>query len=495
MAKTNKILIFWTFISLLLLSCDPDEGIEKVIPNDNILKDCKDNKPTLTLQTKGKPKVNYSDDPLYKQQWYLHNTTIKGLDINIVPAWNKGYGSESIAVGILDNAIEPSHPDLDNIEIVNDSNNYDATIKHGTAVTGLIAARDNNIGIIGVVPNATVYSYGILGSNVDAYQRLISALQHKSNEIAVYNFSFGYNHDLYYLPLDSNVKTTMDRISTQGYGNKGANLVFAAGNSKNIARNDGYSQHHAVIAVNAIKQDGQVPKPDFGSSGNTEGVNLWLIAPTGNVTTAGGDYINDFARTSSAAPLVTGAIALLRSEFPTLTWRDIKLILAESASKYDNASEAQYRKSGCFYSNSAVEQQYSHTMGFGLLDVSQALALAQNWRPLPRMKAQTYSSTTVAQEDSEEYSHHFTVNSNITFIESLVLDIEHKGPDDRPMGPKITISNPKGIKAEIQLYFIAENISLSFNTFLGSSAAGIWKVTINRPRTKASKVSLTFRGH
>ncbi len=489
------IFIFWLWATILLFYCDPDQGIEKVIPNDNILKDCKGNKPTLTLKTKGKPKLNYSDDPLYKQQWYLHNTTIKGLDINIVPAWNKGYGSEAIAVGILDNAIEPSHPDLDNIEIVNDSNNYDATIKHGTAVTGLIAARDNNIGIIGVAPNAKVYSYGILGSTSDAYQRFIRALQHKSSEIAVYNFSFGHNNIIYYNPLNSNVKTAMDRISTQGYDNKGANLVFAAGNSKKITINDGYLQHHAVIAVNVIKQDGQIPKPDFGKSGNTEGVNLWLIAPTGNVTTADGDYINDFGRTSSAAPLVTGAIALLRSEFPTLTWRDMKLILAESAFKYDKADKAQYRKSGCFYSKPTVMQKYSRTMGFGLLDVEQALALAQKWKTLPPIKTQTYSSTTVAQEDSEEYSHQFNINSNITFIESLVLDIEHKGPDGLPLGPKITISNPQNIESTIQMAYIRKNITLSFNTFLGSSVAGIWKVTINRPEQKATKITLTFRGH
>ena len=166
----------------------------------------------------------------------------------------------------------------------------------------------------------------------------------------------------------------MDRVSKHGFSGKGSNMVFAAGNTLTTARNDGYLNHHAVINVNAIQKDGTIPKTS-NSYGHTMGLNLWLTAPIGDVTSNNrGGYTDDFDHTSSAAPLVTGAIGLLRSEFPTLTWRDVKLILAESASKYDHASKAQYLQSGVLYSNKAVAQKYSNVMGFGLLDVNQAFS-------------------------------------------------------------------------------------------------------------------------
>jgi subtilisin family serine protease len=37
-----------------------------------------------------------------------------GFDMNVVPAWNRGYTGRGVVVSILDDGIEKDHPDLKN---------------------------------------------------------------------------------------------------------------------------------------------------------------------------------------------------------------------------------------------------------------------------------------------------------------------------------------------------------------------------------------------
>ena len=75
------------------------------------------------------------------------------------------------------------------------------------------------------------------------------------------------------------------------------------------------------------------------------GANLWVCGQGGDfvqeddlltVTTENSDrYTYNFNGTSSAAPIVSGVAALVREANPSLTWRDVKLVLADSARKND----------------------------------------------------------------------------------------------------------------------------------------------------------------
>ena len=508
----NKVLSYrfyalWLLFSVLLLACDPDEGIEPPKRSNNnpehSNKDrqpCSANKKIANLADSGidvKLRIKPNNEPEFSKQWYLENKNIANLDINIIPAWQKGYGTKPITLAIIDYNIDPTHPDLQNVTAVAGFPAYDSTIDHGTKSVGLIAAQYNNRGIIGVVPKAKVYSYSIQGPHAD--NLIINAFEHKNHmQTAVYSNSWGYSPNrvtLYYTNISVEKRNAMEKVTNHGFDGKGSNIVFAAGNNRFIARNDGYLQYYAVVNVNVIKQNGQVPDPPktiFG--GATTGVNLWITAPTGSYTTTnGGGYTKDFGRTSSAAPLVSGAIALLRSEFPNLSYRDVKLILAESATKYDLTNKAKYQKSGCLYSQPQAQQSYSEVMGFGLLNVSQALAVAQNWQLLPKMKVESYPYITKSSTATKEYAHEFQLNSRIDYIESLTLDIEyHK---DTNLGGKIEITSPDGIKTELQMNYIEQTTTLLFNNFLGSTVSGTWKVAISHEPQNIEKVTLTFRGH
>jgi subtilisin len=75
-----------------------------------------------------------------------------------------GSGSVNVNVAVIDTGIDPSHPDLNVVGGrdcapglgFNDLNG------HGSHVAGTIAARDNGIGVVGIVPGANLYAVKVL---------------------------------------------------------------------------------------------------------------------------------------------------------------------------------------------------------------------------------------------------------------------------------------------------------------------------------------------
>ena len=115
------------------------------------------------------------DDPLLGCQGHL-----RYLNVEDVWATNKG---EGINVAVVDLTMESSHADLrDN---VNEALNHDyaeedqiinPSISHATAVASVMAARDNDLGVRGVAPRATIYNCNYvenptLANHVDAMTR------------------------------------------------------------------------------------------------------------------------------------------------------------------------------------------------------------------------------------------------------------------------------------------------------------------------------------
>ena len=113
-------------------------------------------------------------DPLYACQWHLQNHIDEDEDINVEPAWADGIDGTGINVAVVDDGLDHYHEDL--APNVDTSLNHDYSggddvhsplEHHGTAVAGLIAARDNNVGVRGVAPRATIYGYNFLTFSTD----------------------------------------------------------------------------------------------------------------------------------------------------------------------------------------------------------------------------------------------------------------------------------------------------------------------------------------
>ena len=105
-------------------------------------------------------------DPLYACQWHL-DSQHEG-NVNVESVWEEDIKGEGVNVAVVDDGMYYSHEDLN--ENVNTTLNHDYTggndiytpfEHHGTHVAGLIAARDNDIGVRGVAPRATVYGYNL----------------------------------------------------------------------------------------------------------------------------------------------------------------------------------------------------------------------------------------------------------------------------------------------------------------------------------------------
>src|SRR5438093_12173497 len=72
-------------------------------------------------------------------------------------------------VAVIDTGIDCGHPDLQGnciygASFVKGSKAFD-DFGHGTHVAGIIAARDNGFGVIGVAPEATLYAVKVLDAN------------------------------------------------------------------------------------------------------------------------------------------------------------------------------------------------------------------------------------------------------------------------------------------------------------------------------------------
>ncbi|HEY0664676.1 MAG TPA: S8 family serine peptidase, partial [Gallionella sp.] len=354
-------------------------------------------------------------DPLYADQWNLKNTGQQGViapsgsigeDINVEPAWLT-YKGTGVHIAVVDDGLEIGHEDLvANIAQTGLSHNYvtgsfdptndstDTASGHGTAVAGIAAARDmNGLGGRGAAPRASLLGYNLLQSFTTSNEA--DAMTRGSPNVHISNNSWGApdNADLH--ASASTWRAAIEAGLATGRNGRGTIYTWAAGNGGALDNSnyDGQTNYRGVIAVAAVNDQGKQ------ASYSESGANLWISAPAGEfcdthtisttdrsggvglntATTAGAsDYANpDYTRcmngTSSAAPAAAGAIALLLEANPNLGWRDVRLILAQSARKNDATDP------GWTTGVTLPAYHYNHKYGFGVIDAQAAITLAKTW--------------------------------------------------------------------------------------------------------------------
>lgn len=480
-------------------------------------------------------------DPLYGDQWHLKNTGqgggTPGEDINVEPVWAtfKGQGERIV---LVDDGLELAHEDLQNNiaagesydYIDHDTNPNSGTHGHGTSVAGLAGARDmNGVGVSGVAPRASLAGYNLLQNDTlvneaDAMTRNAASVDVSSNSWGPPDFTG------LLFPSGATWRNAIDTGHSTGRGGLGTVYVWAAGNGdtgdliskKNCpsmvcvdnSNYDGQANYHGVIAVGAVDDKG------IKSSYSERGANLWVSAPGGEfcdtdhaITTtdrsgangfndngnnvfygivdyANSNYTRCFNGTSAATPVVSGVVALMLQANPNLGWRDVRLILAQTARKND-PTDPEWTTNGAGF-------DINHNYGFGVVDADAAVALAKTpWTNVGPMV--TYSTPlrspglAIPDNNTTGVSDTMSVSgsgiSSIEFVDVTFSASNHTYFGDLQVTLRNETTGTESILAETHVCLNAQFLSItctpSYNGWvfgsarhLGEAANGNWTLTV-----------------
>lgn len=338
------------------------------------------------------------NDFLIAEQWYLEK-------IHAFEAWETATGDSAVVVAVLDSGVDLNHQDLaDRLwentgEVIdgadNDNNGFDddiagwdfvdgdarpapelfgpfsaEAVSHGTLIAGIIGATTNNgLGVAGlswdvrIMPLRVLDDFGV-GSS-DAVRKAIRYAV--ENGADVINLSFTT------LQYDGKLVETIRWAHEQGtvvvaaMGNTEAGGVDVETSAIYPACLDAALGTDIVIGVTATNtRDEKAYFSNFGSSCadiSAPGVDIFgLVYMDERERELQTSYGGPWQGTSTAAAMVSGAAALVRSAYPSLTPEKVQLALQLSVDPLREQDTVVKR-----------------AMGSGRLNVARALEVAREF--------------------------------------------------------------------------------------------------------------------
>ncbi|MCR9942332.1 S8 family peptidase [Vibrio owensii] len=433
---------------------------------------------------------------------------------------------------------------------------------HGTAVAGLISAVGNNgEGVRGVASRSSLMGFNWLANQTLEGWLISHGADASTSDVRVFNQSYGFS-PITPIPFDENdpqFKLEMDvmkDVSESNAWGRGAVFVKSAGNGYryfNTGRffvlpsdffagggNQGLPMHNSAqsydnssyynLVTSALRADGT------RASYSSVGANVWVAAPAGEygqdfpamVTTDlmgceegqntsadlginglhGGteqdpscNYTSTMNGTSSAAPNTSGAIAAIMSTNHALTARDVRALLAETASVTDkdhpgvqlefvnNQGELVSYEAISPWQKNAAGVDFHTFYGFGAVNLDEAMKRARmtnNVLPAQIITPWASNATEVSVPDASLVggSSAIAVTDDIT-VESVQvkLTLEHSRLPDlaieliSPSGTRSVLQTPRNglvgqsLDPNVTGY---ENQLLLSNQFYGEDAKGEW---------------------
>lgn len=319
-------------------------------------------------EIKADPRVKYVEEDQIVEAFDVQKEAFQGLPITIeshnmqpVPtginridadlsstARINGFDERvNVDIAIIDTGIDRFHPDLNVVRGVTClgagfTGGYDDN-GHGTHVAGIAAAKDNDIGVVGVAPGAKLWAIKVLNffgsGSISCVIAGVDYVTAHADEIEIANMSLGC--ECHSDALHEAIKNSVA---------KGITYVVAAGNSAKDAMSfepANYSMTiDGVITVSAMADsDGKCgslgPATPYGAddtfaSFSNFGNAVTIAAPGVNIlsTFLFGTYVK-LSGTSMATPHVTGAAALYMANNIDASPSQVKQALINNAVSQD----------------------------------------------------------------------------------------------------------------------------------------------------------------
>ncbi|NMY12672.1 S8 family serine peptidase [Pseudomonas veronii] len=460
-------------------------------------------------------------DPDYVKQWYLGA-------VGVGAAWERGYTGKGVKVLVLEpsgefasdrQVADLNHPDL----VANKSGNFNDTrvhATHATMVAGVIGAARNGIGGVGVAYDATLDAKGFIPfsnptATVARFREDLMSMQYYD----VVNNSWGQSNPDQFgwyagltagdpaLLMQTQAEFTAQRVAaTQGRQGLGTVMVYSAGNDRAKGYDAGLStltSNEYSITVGGVNLIGNVggstqPSRPFSN----RGANILVSAPASNIMTSGvqvetadgnkiGSTSAETQGTSFAAPIVSGIAALMLQANAKLTYRDVQTILALTARKDMGTGTV----SGTTWSNNrdlgwnGVGMHFSDDFGFGMVDASAAVRMAETWTPGSSIAEYTHSVAAQADAlpDMGQRTLSFFVDKHVGAEQALLhLSVGHTRWSDlvvtliSPSGTRSVLLDRPGLAGHIANPSGATllDVDLMSVQFRGEDTYGNWQLVI-----------------
>jgi len=326
--------------------------------------------------------VKTPNDEVYTSPFANPNEYWGFEKIDAFDAWDISTGSNDTVVAVLDTGIDYNHPDLkeniwrneaecsgipgvddDNDGYIDDCVGYDMYDgdndpmdydDHGTHVSGIIGAvGNNNIGIAGVNWKVKILPCKIFnddGDSTSVYVILkcldyIVKLKDRGVNIVASNNSWAGGKGVY---LGDQLKDAIQETI-----NKGILFLTAAGNQES-----GYNENNdempvypcnyqldndGIICVGATDINDQLPWFSYYGKESVDlaapGDEIYSTVSGNSIQITGNGRYSYMSGTSMATPFVTGAVALIKSVYETLNWKDIKTTILANTDKINSLKD------------------------------------------------------------------------------------------------------------------------------------------------------------
>ena len=248
-------------------------------------------------------------------------------------------GSREVKIGLIDGPVVTQHPDLagEHLREIPGKNGGTCTranstaCLHGTFIAGILSAKRNSPAPA-ICPNCTLLIRPIFSETTSGPEQMPSAMPQDLASAIIESINAGARV--------LNLSLALAQPSTKGehaleealdYALRHEVIVVAAAGNQGTVGSSAITRHPWVIPVVACDLRG---RPMNESNLGTSLGNRGLMAPGDNITSLSSEGQSlTLGGTSVAVPFVTGAIALLWSEFPSATAAQIKLAITQATTR------------------------------------------------------------------------------------------------------------------------------------------------------------------